>query len=160
MAEGNAGGGVRPASVVIGSAVAGRPEPDERARIHEGRPRHGHEIAEEFNPYEVGLAHETHLSKGCFTGQEALMRLITYGSVRRRLARLAGSGPAPLTPADVTRGGRVIGRLTSAAPEGEGWVALAAISPAGSGSGPPLEVEERPANSLGEFRPTHPMGLP
>src|SRR5262249_19859911 len=49
------------------------------ARLH---PRHGHEIVESFNPFEVGLAREVHLAKGCFTGQEALQRLVTYDSVR------------------------------------------------------------------------------
>ena len=60
----------------------------ERARIQAGRAAHGHEITEDFNPFEVGLGHEVHLDKGCFTGQEALLRMMTYRSVRRRLARL------------------------------------------------------------------------
>src|SRR6266850_3644375 len=47
---------------------------EERARILAGRPRHGHEVDPAFNPFEVGLSHEVHLDKGCFTGQEALMR--------------------------------------------------------------------------------------
>ena len=133
---------------------------DEPGRIRAGRPRHGHEIAPEFNPFEVGLAHETHLNKGCFTGQEVLMRLITYRSVRRRLARLAGSGPVPRTPNDLTRGGRAVGRLTSSAAQGVGWVALATITPAGSDSGPELEVEGRPVSALELFPATRPLGLP
>uniref|UniRef100_A0A832I2K9 Aminomethyltransferase folate-binding domain-containing protein n=1 Tax=Eiseniibacteriota bacterium TaxID=2212470 RepID=A0A832I2K9_UNCEI len=64
-------------------------------RVRAGRPRHGHEIAPEFTPYEVGLAHEVHLSKGCYTGQEALLRLMTYASVRRRLVRLGARGRRP-----------------------------------------------------------------
>ena len=66
-----------------GAAVAGAWE---LARIAAGRPRHGHEIAEAFHPFEVGLWDDVHLSKGCYTGQEVLQRLVTYDSVRRRLA--------------------------------------------------------------------------
>jgi folate-binding protein YgfZ len=83
-------------------ARAGTAEPlAESARIVLLHPRHGHEIADAFNPFEVGLAHEVHLAKGCFTGQEALQRLITYGSVRRRPARVQVSGAAPSLPCDV-----------------------------------------------------------
>ena len=81
---------------------AGTAEPlNEAARIVLLHPQHGHEIVEAFNPFEVGLAHEVHLAKGCFTGQEALQRLITYGSVRRRPARVQLSSPAPPLPCDV-----------------------------------------------------------
>ena len=73
----------------------------ESARIMLLHPRHGHEIADAFNPFEVGLAHEVHLAKGCFTGQEALQRLITYESVRRRPARVQIGGTAPSLPSDV-----------------------------------------------------------
>jgi len=107
------------------------PEPsgeDERARIRAGGARHGHEIAEAFNPYEGGLAADVHLDKGCYTGQEALQRLITYSSVRRELARVTGAGAAPTVPADVTRAGEKVGVLTSAAPEeAGGWIGLAVI---------------------------------
>jgi len=73
----------------------------ESARIVLLQPRHGHEIAEAFNPFEIGLAHEVHLAKGCFTGQEALQRLITYESVRRRPARVQLAGGSPALPCDV-----------------------------------------------------------
>lgn len=100
----------------------------ERARIVAGRPTHGHEIVEDFTPFEANLAHEVHLDKGCYTGQESLQRLVTYGSVRRRLAWVAGSGPAPVTPADLVREGAKVGRVTTAAPEGEGWHGLAVVA--------------------------------
>src|SRR5689334_24827944 len=58
-------------------------------RIRAARPRHGHEVTSSFTPFEVGLAHEVHLDKGCFTGQEALMRLITYQD--RKSTRLNSS---------------------------------------------------------------------
>src|SRR5258706_3934928 len=46
---------------------------DEAARIRLGWPRHGHEVRDAFNAFEVGLARDVHLDKGCFTGQEALL---------------------------------------------------------------------------------------
>jgi folate-binding protein YgfZ len=81
----------------------------EAARIVLLHPKHGHEIVEAFNPFEVGLAHEVHLAKGCFTGQEALQRLITYESVRRRPARVRVPGDAPALPADVLAKGDMPG---------------------------------------------------
>ncbi|HEY6866385.1 MAG TPA: hypothetical protein VI792_03955, partial [Candidatus Eisenbacteria bacterium] len=66
-----------------GPAAPVPPPPEaaiERARVLAGLPRHGHEIAEAFTPFEVGLGPEVHLHKGCYTGQEALMRMITYKS--------------------------------------------------------------------------------
>src|SRR5262249_31569473 len=85
----------------------------EVARIATGRPRHGHEIAAAFHPFEVGLADDVHLSKGCYTGQEVLQRLITYRSVRRQLARVAGPGEAPATPVPVCIGDERVGTVTS-----------------------------------------------
>jgi tRNA-modifying protein YgfZ len=99
----------------------------ERRRILAGRPAHGHEIVETFTPFEVGLAHEVHLDKGCFTGQEALMRLITYRSVRRRLARVSGRGAPPDVPADLSADGRPAGVFTSAVADGDRWIGLAVL---------------------------------
>jgi hypothetical protein len=99
----------------------------ELVRIRAGRPRQGHEIAEAFNPFEVGLAHEVHLDKGCYTGQEALMRLITYQSVKRRLVRMGGSGDAPQVPAELTADGAPAGVLTSAASHGAHWIGLGVV---------------------------------
>jgi tRNA-modifying protein YgfZ len=87
----------------------------ERARIAHLVPRHGHEIAEAFNPFEVGLAREVHLAKGCFTGQEALQRLITYDSVRRRPVRVRLAAAVTGVPADVHANGERVGVLTSVA---------------------------------------------
>jgi folate-binding protein YgfZ len=97
------------------------------ARVRAGRPAHGHEIAEAFNPFEVGLAHEVHLDKGCFTGQEVLMRLITYKSVKRRLVRVGGAGAPPGAPVDLTRDGAPAGVLTSAVADGARWLGLAVV---------------------------------
>lgn len=103
---------------------------EEHERLALGLPRHGAEIAEAFNPYEVNLAAEVHLSKGCYTGQEVLQRLVTFASVRRRLVRLAGEGAPPATGEVFADGGEggACGVLTSAAVKpGGGWIALAVV---------------------------------
>jgi len=126
----------------------------ERARIALLHPRHGHEIAEAFNPFEVGLAHEVHLAKGCFTGQEALQRLITYDSVRRRPVHVRLLGPAPPVPAEVVSAGGApggagsVGVLTSVA--GEDGLAVVRRDTIGAGGtlalagGTPLAVVAAP----------------
>jgi folate-binding protein YgfZ len=134
---------------------------DERARIRAGRPRHGHEIHPDFTPFEVGLAHEVHLGKGCYPGQEALMRLVTYRSVRRRLVRLGGEGPPPAPPRDVLANGEVSGRLTSVAEDGAGgWLALAVLRHEALAPGVRLEIEGSGAVRAPEpFELTQPLGL-
>ena len=105
--------GGRSSTQDFGMVELGEPRPSDpggraRARIRAGRPRHGHEIAEAFNPFEVGLAHEVHLSKGCFTGQEALLRLITYRerAATARAGRRRGAPPADARDADPRRRAR------------------------------------------------------
>jgi folate-binding protein YgfZ len=131
----------------------------EPARVRAGRPRHGHEITEDFNPFEVGLAREVHLSKGCFTGQEALMRLITYQSVRRRLVRVAGRGEPPSPPCSAVSEGKEVGVLTSAVADGPGWLGLAVIRHAALTT-PALSIEERAIEVVEIFPETRPLGLP
>jgi folate-binding protein YgfZ len=115
------------AMILVPAGATGPPPVEEATRIAEGAPRHGHEIAPEFNPYEVNLGDEVHLSKGCYTGQEALQRLVTYDSVRRALMRVAGDGAPPPVPAPLSAGGEDAGVVTSAAATGTGWVGLAVV---------------------------------
>ncbi len=133
---------------------------DERRRIEAGRPRHRHEISEEFNPFEVGLAHEVHLGKGCYTGQEALARMVTYGGVRRALARLEGPGPVPSTPCALRAGGEDVGRLTSAIPDAGGWIGLAVIRQEAMDASVTLTLEGAgPVGRPHPFPPTRPLGI-
>jgi folate-binding protein YgfZ len=128
-------------TLVVGAGPA--TPASELERIGAGRPAHGHEIVEEFNPFEVGLGNEVHLDKGCYTGQEALQRLTTYRSVRRALTRVSGRGSAPLVPQEVSGPEPRIGRLTSAvsAPgSSPSWVGLAVVRLDALDSGAPLSV--------------------
>ena len=134
----------------------------ERERIRAGGARHGHEIVAAFNPYEVGLAADVHLDKGCYTGQEALQRLITYDSVRRELVRVTGDGPPPAVPSDVTHDGETVGFLTSAvgSDEADRWIGLAVIKkPHVSASSTGLRVGGVTL-TLEPLPPACPVGLP
>jgi folate-binding protein YgfZ len=123
-------------------ALDGRASMSEAERIARLLPRHSHEIADAFNPFEVGLAHEVHLAKGCFTGQEALQRLITYDSVRRRPARVRVGARGADIPCDILARGERAGVLTSvAAPAAESVAAGAGAAPGGLEGFAVLRVE-------------------
>ena len=142
---------------------AAAPPIDDRARILAGRPRHGFEIRDAFTPYEVGLASEVHLAKGCYTGQETLLRLVTYESVRRRLVRLAGAGAPPAPGADVLAGGEVAGLVTSAAPAAEPgrFHALAVVRNELAAPGATLALPDlASAIEVHELPAARPAGLP
>ena len=163
----------RPALIDVGLATAlevvpASPGawPDEQryvwevARVASGRPRHGHEIAATFHPFEVNLWDEVHLSKGCYTGQEVLQRLMTYKSVRRQLARVASRGVPPATPVPACIGDERIGTVTSAVPAGQGWAGLAVLSERAF-QGLEVRVEDGPALSeVVPFESRLPRGLP
>jgi len=148
-------------SIVLAPAGVSLPPRDEAARIRAGRPRHGHEIHDNLTPFEVGLAHEVHLAKGCYPGQEALLRLVTRRSVRRRLALLEGLGEAPDVPSHVRANDAVAGRLTSVADNGsDGWLALAAMVHEALAPGVRIEIEGAgPVRETAPFDPTYPLGI-
>jgi hypothetical protein len=130
----------------------------ERERMTHGRPRHGHEIHVDFNPYEIGCADEVHLSKGCYTGQEALQRLVTYASVRRLPVLVRGRRRPPPVPRDLVSAAGPAGRLTSATPAEtpEEWIGIAIVrrevlATATAGAAPPFHLEGGPA--LDAFTP-------
>jgi folate-binding protein YgfZ len=140
------------------------PGPDpavEHARIAAGLPRHGHEVRAEFHPFEVGLARDVHLDKGCYPGQEVLQRLVTYDSVRRRFVRVAGVGSVPRAPADLWREGALAGRLTSATADGDGWIGLATIKLDALADADVITlVNERPLGRVTPFPVERPLGRP
>lgn len=116
-----------PFALVVGEPDARLGRSDESDRVEFGRAAHGRELTEEFTPYEVNLWHEVHLSKGCYTGQEVLQRLVTYDSTRRQLVRVAGEGAPPAPPSDVHEGEAVVGRITTALADGARWIGLAVV---------------------------------
>ncbi len=89
----------------------------ETARIEAGCPRWGADLDETTLPPEAGLeARAISYTKGCYTGQEVIARIRTYGHVNRRLVGLRLEGAAPSRPARgdrLYRLGREVGHLTS-----------------------------------------------
>jgi folate-binding protein YgfZ len=133
----------------------------ERERIGRGWARQDHEVTSEFHPFEVNLGHGVHLDKGCFTGQETLMRLVTYHSVRRRLVRLEGDGPAPAPGAIHDDEGVGIGSLTSVQINGAIWTALAVLRREACEGAETIELDgERRARIAEVFPWRSPAGRP
>lgn len=87
----------------------------EPLRIEAGTPAWGKELDESILPAEAGLD-ATHVSftKGCYPGQEPIARLHYRGHANRRLRVLEVDGAE--AGVDITWNGKVVGRVTSAAP--------------------------------------------
>jgi folate-binding protein YgfZ len=109
----------------------------EALRVEAGRPRYGHELTEETIPTEafesVGLMPRAiSFSKGCYTGQEVIVRIAHRGHVNRNLrGLLLGDAPlpAPGTPLLHPETGREMGRTATAvhSPHLDQTVALAMV---------------------------------
>jgi folate-binding protein YgfZ len=104
----------------------------EMLRIEAGRARFGVDMGEDTIPLEAGLLERAiSTSKGCYVGQEIIIRILHRGGgrVARRLVTLAGGVAdldVPAAGASLLEGDVVVGRLTSVAPArtGVGFVAL------------------------------------
>ena len=74
----------------------GDPAAVDALRIAAGRPRYGTELTEDVIPLEAGLlGRAIDQDKGCYTGQEVIVRILHRGHVNRHLRRLEFAGPAP-----------------------------------------------------------------
>jgi folate-binding protein YgfZ len=89
------------------------PDELERLRVEAGTPRFGAEIDDRILPAEAGLD-ETHVSfaKGCYPGQEPIVRLRHRGHANRRLRVLDVESAQPGD--DVYHGDKIVGQVTSA----------------------------------------------
>ncbi|MBB4638307.1 aminomethyl transferase family protein [Longimicrobium terrae] len=109
-----------------GTAIGARPVGFgtlETLRIEAGRPRYGIDITEETIPteayQEAGLMERAiSFTKGCYTGQEVIIRIAHRGHVNRHLRGLLladSAAPSPRTPLFNPENGRESGWVTSAA---------------------------------------------
>lgn len=91
----------------------------ESLRIEAGRPAFGAELTDQVIPIEAGIqSRAIDYDKGCYTGQEVIVRLRDRGHVNRHLRRLRlGDGPTPPAGTEVWRsdGEKVVGVITSVA---------------------------------------------
>jgi folate-binding protein YgfZ len=101
----------------------------ELLRIRAGTPSYGREIDDRILPAEAGLdARAVDFTKGCFVGQEPVARQHYRGRVNRSLRVLGIEGAErPEYDAELTHEGKAVGRVTSAARDGDGVVALAYV---------------------------------
>ena len=116
------------------------PAAAEAARIAALEPRFGAEITADYFPMEVGLSGAIDYDKGCYLGQEPIVRIRDRGHINWRLVGLdlAGDGDPAAGDALESDAKPKAGRVTSAArlPDGRG-VALALVHtsiPVGAGS--------------------------
>jgi folate-binding protein YgfZ len=103
------------------SVLAGWRRLDDREaevlRVERGVPLFLVDTREETIPLEAGLDATISHTKGCYIGQEIIVRIRdrAHGRVARRLVGLTFSGSAvPAVPQSVTSDGRQAGRITSA----------------------------------------------
>lgn len=121
------------------------PEAFEALRVEAGWPWRGAEISPERNPWEIRLDQAVSLSKGCYLGQEIVMRLHSYDKVQRYLVglELAPGAPAPAPGTAVVRPSDAMptGEITSSVP----GRALAIVRTRDAAPGTRLTVEGREA---------------
>lgn len=96
--------GARPAVAALGERLrAARAAVLDEAgyevlRIEAGRPRYGIDMSEERMPTEARLDDAISYSKGCYAGQEVIVRLRDQGHLNWKLMGLRLSGQTPVPP--------------------------------------------------------------
>ena len=96
----------------------------EALRVLAGIPRYGLDMDDSRLPMEAGLTREAiSFSKGCYVGQETVMRATARGNLQRGLVQLALPPGAP-RGAKLLSGGQEVGSVTSAVDAPEGRVGL------------------------------------
>ncbi len=110
--------------------AGGRPgDPDalEALRIAAGVPRWGRELTEDVIPLEAGLLDRAiNQEKGCYTGQEVIVRILHRGHVNRYLRRLEFAGEPPEPGTELFEKGveKARGTVTSAVANEAGGLGL------------------------------------
>ena len=123
-------------------------------RILAGEPAWGSEVVEGRRAQELGLLPtHVHLRKGCYPGQESIAKIYNLGRPRRVLAVAEFQGR--VSPGDAVDAGGKAGEVTSAAPAGQGWVALVLVpvdrdgAPVGDGTLVAGDIQGRVARLVG-----------
>ena len=116
----------------------------EAARIAAGTPRWGADMGPRTLPPELGPAFEAShvsLAKGCYTGQEVLMRMHTRGHTNRTWVGLVSEKPLAVG-ASVLHEGQEVGRVSSASsyPVEVGYVAAGTLRNGSTAEGTRVEA--------------------
>ncbi len=121
-------------------------------RTEAGIPRYGWEISEDVNPWEVGLDRFINFEKGCYTGQEVILRLYNYEKIQRRIAGLSFSSPNVSEGTDLRLDGEGTGRVTTVIthPVTGTTLGLGIVRVANVKEGARLEVVDARKETVGE----------
>ena len=106
------------ATLRAGGAVQASADAIEAARIEAGYPIFGMDMTPETIPLEAGIEDRAiSLSKGCYVGQEVIIRVLHrgHGRVAKRLVALRVAGGVPAVGARIFAGDKDAGVITSAA---------------------------------------------
>ncbi len=100
-------------------------------RLEAGMPLYGHELTEEVDPLEAGLAWAVDLDKGHFIGREAIEKSKNDSPRRRRVGLMTTGKRVPRENCAILVDGRSIGRITSGtfSPTLERPIAMGYIEP-------------------------------
>ena len=104
-------------SLRMGAAAVSTIDTATVLRVERGLPEFLIDMSDDTIPLEAGLDHALSHTKGCYVGQEIIVRIRdrAHGRVARRLVGLSIQADlAPRVPQAVTSDGRQAGRLTSA----------------------------------------------
>ena len=150
------------ASLEAAGAAAVAPEALDIARIEAGYPLFGVDMTEDTIPLEAGIQDRAiSLTKGCYVGQEIIIRVLHRGGgrVAKKLVGLSIAGDVPARGTKIFSGEREIGVVTSAARSPRrGAIALGyvhrdfttagtAVQVAGEAGLVPAQVTDRPMQS-------------
>jgi len=114
-------------------------------RLEAAMPLYGHELNEEIDPFQAGLAWAVKLDKGDFVGRDALLRRRDDGTLRRRVGvEVEGKRPAR-EGSNILREGKEIGCVTSGTltPTLNKAIAMAYVDPIHAEPGTTCEVDIR-----------------
>jgi folate-binding protein YgfZ len=118
------------------------PQTVERLRILAMEPQVGSEILPDRFPVEIGLGRAIYHAKGCYVGQETIVRMRDRGNCRRRLVRLhLDSTDTPATGDILDAPNRpTAGQITSAAVLPDGTSTALALLSTTIAVGTPVQV--------------------
>ena len=141
---------------VLGDAPALPAEPmsedeHERLRIEAGTARYGLDLDEERLVVEANLEDAISFDKGCYLGQEVVVRATTRGRVNRKLMGLVVSGAGPATRGKLTTAAQPeAGLITSSVDSTRfgGPIALAYVHRAALDADQPLTVVDADRTAL------------
>lgn len=86
----------------------------ETLRIEAGTPRWGAELTEDVIPLEAGLRQAAiSETKGCYTGQEVIIRILHRGHVNRHMRGLLLGDVGDVGDGEIRWNGKTVGRVTS-----------------------------------------------